>query len=134
MALIKWDGSLSVNVAEIDEQHKKLIGMINVFYDNIRDKKEDALGTLLNSLIDYTKYHFSTEEQYMDKFNYQNTDSHKKAHRLFTEKVLDVKKRFDSGQIVLTFEITNYLKDWIVDHVMRTDKRYARCFNDNGLL
>jgi len=133
MALIKWDSSFSVNVEEIDEQHKMLVGMINTFYESIKGEQRDALGALLDSLIDYTHYHFSTEENYMDRFNYQNTESHKQEHRLFTEKVLDVKRRFDEEQFVITFEITNYLRDWIVNHVMKSDKRYSRCFNDNGL-
>lgn len=133
MDLIKWDDQLSVHVAEIDEQHRKLIGMINNFYETIRDKKKAALGDLLNSLVDYTMYHFSTEEKYMDKFRYRDTEAHKKEHKLFTEKVLEVKKRFDDGRLVITFEVTNFIKDWIVKHVMGTDKRYSGCFNDNGL-
>jgi hemerythrin len=133
MAFMEWDDTLSVNVAEIDEQHKKLIGMINIFFESIKDEKQGALGTLLNSLIDYTKYHFSTEEKYMVQFDYINTDLHIKEHQHFTEKVLGIKERFDNNKLILTLEVTSFLKDWIVDHVMKTDKRYSRCFNDNGL-
>lgn len=133
MAFMEWDDKFSVNVAEIDEQHKKLFGMISIFYETLRDEKKAALGTLLNSMVDYTVYHFSTEEKYMDKFNYPGTESHKKEHKFFTEKVLDVKERFDNGKLVITFEITNFLRDWIANHVQGTDKRYSGCFNENGL-
>jgi hemerythrin len=133
MAFMEWDDRFSVNITTIDDQHKKLIGMVNTFYDSIQDGKKAAFGSLLKDLVNYTIYHFSTEEKYMERFNYPEIESHKQEHRLFTDKVLDVKKRFEDGRFVVTLEITNYLKDWIAQHVLGTDKRYASCFISNGL-
>jgi hemerythrin len=133
MAFMEWDDSFSVNVAEIDDQHKKLIGMVNTFNDSIIDDKKAAFGDLLSSLVDYAAYHFSTEEKYMDKFNYPGTEAHKSEHELFAAKALDVKKRFEDGTLVISLEVTEFLKNWIANHVLGTDKKYSQCFNDNGL-
>jgi hemerythrin len=36
MSIIQWDESFSVNVAEIDKQHQRLLEMINELYDAMR--------------------------------------------------------------------------------------------------
>lgn len=133
MAFMEWNDSFSVNVAEIDEQHRKLIEMVNTFYDSIVEDKKAAFGDLLGSLNEYASYHFSTEEKYMDRFNYPETEAHKKEHELFAAKALDVKKRFEEGSLVVSLEISAFLRDWIADHVLGTDKKYSQYFNDNGL-
>ena len=98
-----------------------------------KDDDKKALGKLLTSLVEYAVYHFQTEEKYMDKFKYPDTANHKREHQLFAAKAADVKKRFDEGNLVLSFEITNFVKEWIVNHVMNTDKKYSNCFIENGL-
>ncbi|MBI5050411.1 MAG: hemerythrin family protein [Nitrospirae bacterium] len=133
MALIKWDESFSVNVTEIDRQHKKLVNMINEFYDSLREDSKQAFHKLLNSLVDYTYYHFSTEEKYFDIYSYENSDSHKQEHKYFIEKINNVKNRMARGEFVISLEITNFLKDWLITHIKETDKKYSQCFNDNGL-
>jgi hemerythrin len=132
-AYMNWDDKFSVGVAEIDAQHKSLIQMVNEFYNGIKSDDKKALGKLLTSLIEYTVHHFATEEKYMKKFNYPGAAAHMKEHKLFTEKASDVKKRFESGELVLSVEVTNFVKDWIIKHISGTDKKYSQCFISNGL-
>lgn len=134
MAFMRWDDSFSTNVAEIDEQHKKLFEMINVFYETQSADNHLALGHLMGSLIDYTKFHFSTEEKYFDRFHYGAAEEHKKIHQQFIDKVGDAKRRYDDGGFVISLEITNYLKDWLVAHIKGTDRLYSVFFNQNGLI
>ena len=133
MAYMEWDESFSVGVEEIDSQHKKLIGMVCDFYEGIKGDHNEAFGRLLSSLLEYAVYHFETEEKYMDQFGYSDTEAHKQEHRAFTEKVLDVKKRFDDGSLVLSLEITSFLRTWMAGHVRGADQSYSKCFTDNGL-
>jgi len=133
MSLIKWQDNFSVGICEIDTQHQKLIKMVNDFYDGIKSGQKKALGNLLNALLEYAAFHFSTEEKYMDKFGYTLRATHKKEHERFTEKTMDAKRRFDDGRLVLSLEITQFLKEWIKDHMLNTDKKYSKCFFENGL-
>lgn len=133
MAFMTWDESYSVNVREIDEQHRKLIEMLNAFYGHVGRDAKEAFHTLLNSLVDYTHYHFSTEERYFDLFKYPGAAAHTEAHRRFTEKVDDVRKRLLSGQLVLSLEITVFLRDWLTEHIKGSDRAYTSHFNQSGL-
>lgn len=134
MALINWNSRLSVNVAEIDLQHQKLISMINELHDEMsQGKSKDVLGKTVEGLIGYTAEHFKTEEKYSAKFGYPEADSHEKEHLAFVQKVSDVKARFDQGEITISVEIMNFLSDWIRKHIKGTDKAYSQFFNENGL-
>jgi hemerythrin len=134
MALITWNESLSVNIAEIDRQHKKLIGMVNDLNDAMKvGKGKEVLGEIVRGLVSYTVTHFRAEENYFDRYGYPETDAHKKEHAAFIEKVTDFKDKFESKNLFLTIEVMNFLSDWLKNHIMGTDKKYSRFFNEKGV-
>jgi hemerythrin len=134
MALINWNDSLSVNVKEIDLQHKKLIDMINELNDAMKTGRgKDAVGKIVGGLISYTAIHFKKEEQYFDQFGYPDTENHKKEHVAFVKKVTDFKDGFAKGNLSLSIEVMNFLSDWLKNHIKGTDKKYAGFFNEKGL-
>ena len=134
MALIKWDDSFSVKVAEIDRQHQKLISMINELNDAMKQGKgKDILGKIVNGLISYTATHFKTEENYFERFGYPDANQHKKEHIAFVQKVSDFKNGFEKGKLSLSIEVMNFLSDWLQNHIKGTDKKYSQFFNGKGL-
>jgi len=134
MALLTWSDSYSVKVAEIDRQHQQLVKLINDLHSAMLERKaKDTLGKIIDQLAGYTVNHFATEEKYFAKFNYPETASHKKEHENFVAKVSDFKKGFDDGRILLSMDIMNFLKDWLVKHIQGTDQKYSDFFNKNGL-
>ncbi len=126
MALIEWNDSYNLNIEVIDEQHKKLAKMINDFYDEITQKSNnDLISELIHKMKDYTKVHFKTEEELLHQSNYSELIEHKIKHQAFIDKVTDLEKRFNEGKMVLSFEITNFLKDWLISHIQKEDKAYV---------
>ncbi len=126
MAFIDWNDSLSVKIDSIDDEHKKLINMINEFYENIETKSNDELiSKLIKEMKEYTLVHFSTEEKYFEQFNYPGYESHKKEHDAFVKKVIYVEKRFLEGSLLLSLEITKFLMDWLKEHIQETDQQYT---------
>ena len=90
MSFIKWDDSLSVNVAEIDKQHKELVKLLNYLADAILEKKgNDALERTLEGLIKYAEQHFKTEEKYFVLFGDPEADSQKEEHLTLSLEILD---------------------------------------------
>ena len=132
--LISWTDDLSVGVAIIDEQHKGLVDLINELNAAMRQRRSDAvLVGVLERLKLYTVKHFATEEEIFDKFGYPDAGSHKKAHRELVEKVLAFEAELKSGRAKVTMEIMRFLKDWLVGHIMGTDKRYGPFLNSKGV-
>ncbi|RPH31051.1 MAG: hemerythrin [Bacteroidales bacterium] len=134
MAFLNWTESLSVKINSIDEQHKKLIELINGFYEQVSHRTNDEnISILLKGMKDYTQMHFDYEEKYMKQFNYPDYPSHKKEHDFFISKVAEVEEKVKKGKVVLSFEITSFLKDWIKNHIQGSDKKYTAFFIKNGI-
>ncbi len=144
MAFFKWDPRFSVNIAEIDQQHKKLVGFINRLYEVMQpasnqDMFDSALkelvtqATVINEMVDYSQYHFSTEERYMRNYTYPGYEKHKKEHESFIHEVRIFKNDFDNGKVVLSIKIMQFLKKWLKNHILGTDKQYEPFFKGKGL-
>ncbi len=93
MSLFSWKEKYSVNVREIDEQHKKLIGMIAQLDDAMREGKgKQVLDKTLQDLIGYTRTHFMTEERIMKANGYPDYEEQKTKHDKMNQKVLEIKQ------------------------------------------
>jgi len=100
MPLIAWNEKLSVGVASLDGEHRQLVQLLNEFYDATQaGHAKDALGEVLNRLVDYTKFHFANEEEFMVKTAYADYATHKKQHEDLTRQVLEVQKKYKNGAL-----------------------------------
>jgi hemerythrin len=134
MALIQWTDALSVKIGTIDEQHKKLILLINELDVAMRaGKGKDILGKILNELVAYVGTHFGTEEKLFAQHAYPDTAVHKMEHGDFVRKVGEFKKGFESGKLGLTIELMNFLSDWLRKHIMGTDQKYGPFLVEKGV-
>ncbi len=134
MALFDWNEAYAVDIVEIDDQHKKLVLLVNQLHDAINiGKGKEVLGSILNELIDYTHYHFQTEEKYFDMYNYPDTDIHKQQHKELVEQVIDLQKKFNSGEPVLTIDVLNLLRDWLNDHIVGSDVKFGPFLKGKGM-
>jgi hemerythrin len=134
MAFLNWDQSLSVKIDSIDDQHKKLIELISDFYKQVNSSSNDKIiSQLIKGMKDYTILHFQTEEKYMEMLHYPDYYHHKKEHDAFVSKVLDLEERFNAGHVILSFEITDFLKKWIQNHIKGMDMLYSDFLIRNGI-
>src|SRR3989339_622150 len=135
MALIQWNSTLSVNITQIDNQHMKLVELVNTLHDRMKvGKGKAALSGILNELTNYTVYHFKTEEDIFRKYNYPQTDAHLKEHDALVQQVVKLKADFDNGKSVLTLDVMNFLKDWLTLHIMGDDKAYTLFLKSQGIV
>ncbi len=127
MALMTWDESLSVGIASIDDQHKKLMSMINDLHDGMMAKKSrEVLGPILESLILYTAEHFEYEETLFATTGYPDGQEHKQEHAKLKQKAIDIHERFKaSSSGAISLEVLNFLKDWLSGHIKGSDKQYT---------
>jgi len=135
MALMNWNEKLSVGVAVIDDEHKKLVAMLNELYDGMQSgKAAAALGHVLDGLISYTAAHFKHEEELFAKTGYPAAVAHKKEHDDLTKQVLDVQAKYKAGVSgTLSLEVMSFLKNWLVTHIQGSDKGYGPHLNSKGV-
>ncbi len=135
MALITWSNDLSVNIKEFDDEHKKLIGMINDLHSAMGSGKgKEAIGPVLGKLVDYTKTHFAAEEQILRKYDYPGYVSHKSLHDDLTKQVVDLQNKFQEGKLLVTVQVMNFLRDWLSNHILNIDKKYGPYLQGKGIV
>ena len=125
--LVVWSDKLSVGVKSIDDQHKKLVTLVNQLHDGMMaGKGKEAVGPVLKGLIDYTASHFKYEEDLFARTGYPEGAAHKKDHDDLVKKVLEIQKKYEqSGPGVLTIQVMNFLKDWLTAHILGSDMKYG---------
>lgn len=122
--LIEWSDDLSIGIPEIDEQHKVLVELLNNLHSAIVHRKaKDEIGETLDHLIEYTRVHFATEESVMNLFKYPEFEEHRKEHQKLIDEVADLKQRYDAGTQNLTMELLHFLKTWLQNHIIYSDKK-----------
>jgi len=123
MAMFPWDDKYKTNHLTIDTEHKKLVDLINQLADAMQaGKGRDICGKVLNELVSYTKTHFANEERLMAAHGYAKTAEHKAEHAKFVKEVGDFKAKFDSGALTVTAQLLNFLRDWLIKHILESDK------------
>jgi hemerythrin len=135
MPLMQWNDRMSVGIEQFDDDHKKLVSMLNNLFDGMQSgKAKDVLGPILDELVAYTKTHFAREEEAMAKLGYQEFASHKREHDDLTQQVIDVQTKFHKDLTAsLSMEVMNFLKNWLVKHIQGTDRKYTPFFQANGV-
>ncbi len=132
--MIEWDNKFSVNISDIDKDHKKFIDIINkAIAAKQRNKNSEGAERALNEAMQHISKHFIIEEIYMIKFNYPEYQYHRAEHLGFTTKTITYLNRIANGDSQIIDEILEYFKQWLVNHIQETDRKYIDCFNKNGL-
>jgi hemerythrin len=135
MNFIVWNDRLSVGVAAIDREHKELISILNDLYQAIdcgsaRETVSEALGRLTQ----YTENHFAHEERLFTQTTYPDVESHHREHAAMAAWLSDCRSRYDSGRLSgLSLEVVNYLKDWLFDHILGSDRKYIEHLHAAGI-
>lgn len=134
MVLLEWRQEFSVSVSEMDEQHKLLINVINELGESINNGSDrNALKPILDQLLDYTAYHFVTEEKLLERYEYPGLIKQKQEHETLTWQVLDLRSRYDAGEGVKPMEVLGFLTGWLKKHLLESDKQYGPYLNSKGV-
>ncbi len=133
--IITWEDRFSVGVKLFDDHHKVLIDLINLLHDLLNTSLDFvAIDKIFGELVKYVKYHFKAEEAYFDKYNYPNTVLHKKEHSKFVQFVADSYQDLRStGYLLAAIELFNFLREWLIKHILVTDMKYTKFFTNMGI-
>ena len=124
MGLFAWSSQYSVNVPEIDAQHKQLFRMANELHAAMLEGAgQQILDDLLNKLVAYTRWHFAAEEGLMRAHNYPDYATHRAQHEQLTATVLQFRDDFEAGRRALSIPLMKFLKDWLTHHIMGMDRK-----------
>ncbi len=127
--MMMWTPDLSVNVDNIDDQHKELFRKFGQIEEAVWDGRgTEEVGMIIKFMTEYTIFHFSDEEAIMTKHKYPGYPAQKQAHEYFTGEVRQMKAKFDAGDITseLVVEVIETLGGWFKDHIKVMDRELGK--------
>ena len=131
---VTWKPEYSVGIQSIDEQHIKLLNLIN----NVRaavlcDTGPDFERGALEDLVAYTQGHLKYEEELMRTHKYFDYEAHKGQHDQMVSQVDIYVKRYNENGSVILPEVADYLQRWLVQHIQGTDRKLCGFLSTKGV-
>lgn len=125
MDLFSWDENFETGISEVDQQHHKLVDMTNAFGDLLAQDEvcQFTADKLIKELLDYTTYHFDTEEQMMKDaaIGSAHITYHTAEHQGFIREVLTLERSITKGSGETQHNLFDFLINWLVYHILGTD-------------
>lgn len=115
----------------IDNEHRRLFEIAEETYQlknaEFIPDKYDQIKNLLNELKEYTLIHFSHEEAYMQSIGYKKLFTQKIQHESFINwleehEFSNINEEFEDQDAMID-NILTHLTDWLVNHILETDKQ-----------
>ncbi len=132
MSLIEWQPRLSVGVAEFDEDHQTLIRLINQLWDANQERRTTVLGGILEELARYVSYHFRREEDLFANWGFPGAADHHRSHQRLEEQVAELGERYRREPVIAN-DVFEFLRDWLIRHILGDDMVYASYFRALGV-
>ena len=123
MAYFEWAQDMVIDHGPIDEDHKKLVELVNTLHDaTSQGRGREVVGRLLTTLIHDTADHLHKEESVMAAAGYPHLDRHKTGHQEFVDSLNDLQRKYQAGSITVASQLSAVLRDWLSLHIRRYDK------------
>lgn len=120
-------------IALVDAEHKELFRIVDKANQLVKSFDSlsgyDNIMQILNELKEYTKEHFSDEEEYMETIHYEGLSAQKRAHEAFIDKLENIDlNQVDQNPQEYLQELLEFLLGWLINHILYTDKKIP-CVN-----
>lgn len=130
---VTWDDSYSVGIEAIDNDHRKLMGLINNLQASVHYHTGASFERQsLDELIDYTRFHFGREEALMEKHGFPEFEEHKRQHQAMIEEVGRFVANYEKQGVDALEPVAEYLKVWLIKHINGTDQQYGPFLRERG--
>ncbi|HPT50767.1 MAG TPA: bacteriohemerythrin [Accumulibacter sp.] len=128
--LFQWSEEYELGITEIDDQHKGLVDLLNQLHKAIREHRGTTTSRrILDQLIDYTRTHFLLEESLMRVTAYPGVDRHRTQHKELISQIEALQRKMDQESVAISFELLHFLRNWLIQHIHESDKRFGAHFH-----
>ena len=128
MALIDWRKEFETGVAEVDHEHKELVGQINTLHEKLgTDISHEEIRGFIADVFASISSHFALEETVMRKHKYDEYEAHKKEHEQLLDDLRDIMDSIEANDTLdYKASLSSTVRDWFVNHFKTKDARLHR--------
>ena len=130
MTSIEWRDDFNINVRELDAQHRTMAGLVNRLHRAVDDHEApEAVGAILAQLVECTRDHFATEERMMLEHGYPEYGAHMREHQDLLEQLETLRRKVSGGAGPVFAAGADFSSDWVMVHLLGSDKRFGDFLN-----
>lgn len=119
---MEWMDVYSLGDSKVDVEHKKLFELA-VMIEQCKDNKEQ-LERAVEELVKYTKFHFSSEENYMRELEYDKLEEHIYIHKEIVKSLNQIINNMPNNPHEKIYElIYDFVTNGLVQHIIVEDKK-----------
>ena len=124
MRFVQWSDTYKIGHQTVDDQHKKLVGMIGRLQRSIDENLDSPkVADILKELVEYTQYHFRDEETLMAAINYPYADQHHNLHKKLLSQIVQILTDLKAGKDLTALDLIEFLQKWLVEHIIAHDSK-----------
>jgi len=133
-SFVRWTPAIAVQVETFDEHHRRLFALIDTLYKAMQSgATQSVLESVFDELLDYTGYHFGSEEAAFEHFGYPQCEHHRETHRKLVEQAVALRRDLEEGKPMVAVDVMEFLRDWITNHIRGCDTLYSTFFKDKDV-
>jgi len=132
--LITWSPTYSIGLKVIDDQHKKILNLVNEMYNHIAADEESELAyskKIIQQTVEHIRENFATEEKILLITKFPEYAEHKSAHESFILTLIGNMKDVENGKKLNITAFTHFLRDWILTHIAIMDRQHFESLRKN---
>jgi len=123
MAYFEWQKEFETGIASVDQQHKRLVSLVNQIHDAVEAGTGDSsVAETLNALVDYARFHFSDEEQFMADIPDYDIIAHQRQHQAFVDELTALMLEYGESGNLTGIQLASFLKGWLMQHFLKDDR------------
>ncbi len=127
-----WKDEYSVHVQVIDNQHRKILYLLNNINNAVQSNNDYSLKENLASLKEFAKYHFEFEEKILLKYGYDIGD-HANKHETVLQQLNEIHNNVIKDEHYDRNELLEFLSNWVEDHIIQEDQQYSSYLNSKNI-
>lgn len=125
MTLLEWRKEFETGIADVDFEHRELIGLINQLHNQLAaETSAEKISDFLGEIFARIAAHFALEESMMRKHGYDQYLDHKSDHERLLDEIRDIMDAFEQGTFdTYQDKLGTTIRDWFINHFKSSDAR-----------
>lgn len=132
-SIFEWRDEYRTNIQSLDDDHRRLFASADAFYRKLSLKEDIDVDGLFSFLTNYAERHFNDEELLMSRYSFPGLERHQFEHRQFFKDIAGIRNKFRVSTAHSGMECIKFLRDWVIRHILTTDRQYGTFLNERGV-
>jgi hemerythrin len=132
-SIFEWREEYRTNIQSMDADHRKLFECADAFYKKLSLREDVDIEGLFSFLASYAERHFKDEESLMIQYSFPGLERHQFQHRRFFKEIAEIRNHYQGGTARFGMECIKFLRDWVIGHILTTDRQYGTFLNAKGV-